>query len=101
MEKRTLENAMQICNILEFINEYCEIYNTATFILNIGVCASNLMEWDLEIEINKDYEEITFKFWSPSAYLEPVKAYLDIDKVSKQYDINKLDSYTICNKGLD
>lgn len=100
MEKRMLENAMQICNILEFVNEYCEI-DTKTFISNIGICASNLMDWDLEVEIDKDYEEITFKFWSPTAYLKPVKAYLDIDKISKQYDIDKLDSYTICNKGLD
>lgn len=100
MEKRMLENAMQICNILEFVNEYCEIENTDIFMKNISVCASNLDKWDLEIDINENDESITFKFWSELAPLRTVRGWINIKKVTCEYDLNTLDSYTICNKGL-
>jgi hypothetical protein len=94
-------NAEQMCNLLEFVNKYCSFVNASSmtfFIHNIGVCASILDEWDLEIALDTEFNTITFDFYSPYERLAKVTAYIDLEEVTKVYKLEELDSYMICNK---
>ena len=100
MKNTITENAMQICHILTFVREYCEVYDADTFIHNIGVCTANLEAWDLEVKVDEFEEEITLNFWSALETLKPVKAWIDIKKLTCKYDLDDFSSYDICNEGL-
>ena len=93
-------NAEQICNILEFVDKYCvfNAHSMTFFMHNIGVCASALDDWDLDIKLDTEFETITFDFYSPCERLVKVTAHIDLEEVAKVYKLEELDSYMICNK---